>query len=217
MKFVFDENNTFCINLARRNDRWEKVSSIFNEIGLKVTRHNASEPKDVVDNISNHLSPTQRACTQSHVNVWKRMFDNNLPYVFVMEDDITFDKNWREKLETFPEESFDLIQLNSIRLKPCSPHQWHHTEGDSYLCGGYIISNKCARSMISKMPIIMSDHMFVRYQQETMNKGCYSYFPYLIIQTSLDSDIVGSIPEHSYGLMATNLNRIGYDIKANYV
>ena len=75
MKFNFDKTNTFCINLKRRNDRWNRMSTIFTKIELDVTQWVATEPHQVTDPI--YGTPTQRACAQSHLNVWKEMVKNN--------------------------------------------------------------------------------------------------------------------------------------------
>lgn len=209
MKFQFDKTNTFCINLKRRDDRWKRMTSIFEKVGLEVTQWVASEPHQVTDSI--YGTPTQRACAQSHLNVWREMVKHNIPYALVMEDDISFDKDWKTKLETFSDDQFDLILLNTDHFYD-PIHGWHHTRGESYLTGAYIISLKAAQGLVNAPLYLPSDHMLLLLQRTTSNEHCYSYFPYLAIQSSMDSDIEGSIPYFSYSNMLKQLNSIDYSI-----
>lgn len=212
MIFDFNETNTFCINLERRPDRWEKMQKIFEKAGLRVTRHNASEPKDITDPISTQYFPTQRACAQSHINIWKKVVENNLPYALIFEDDVTLDKTWREKLETLPSPDFHLIMLNASSIYEFPLNQWFHPYY-TFLAGCYILTNECAKNLLS-MPLLHSDHMLVKYQELHRDK-CYSYLPYLSIQTSRDSDIQGSIPDGSYTHVILNLVKFKYPL-SNY-
>jgi glycosyl transferase family 25 len=213
--FTFSETNTFCINLDRRPDRWETIQNVFKETGLSVTRWRASEPKDVLDTIQG--SPTQQACSQSHLRIWRHIIENNIKYALIMEDDITFDKEWREKLKAF-KKPYDLLMLNTDHYY--SVNEWSHTNGESWLTGAYILTKRCAEKLIEigkKIGhFLPSDHMLLCFQKETQNKNCYSYFPYLAIQTSKDSDIAGSIPEFSYTRTINELKDHHYSL-SNYI
>lgn len=213
VNFHFDKTNTFCINLKRREDRWKRMSSIFEKVGLDVTQWIATEPHQVTDPI--YGTPTQRACAQSHLNVWKEIVKNNIPYALVMEDDISFDKEWKTKLETITDENFDLIMLNTDHFyEPV--HSWTHTRGESYLTGAYIVSLKAAQGLVKSPLLLPSDHMLLLLQRTTNNEHCYNYFPYLAIQSSMDSDIEGSIPFFSYTNMIKQLDTIHYKLE-NYI
>ncbi len=213
--FSFNETNTFCVNLDRRPDRWENMKNVFKEAGLTVTRWKASEPKDVFDAIQG--SPTQQACSQSHIRIWRHLVENNIKYALVLEDDITFDKGWRDKLKAF-KKPYDLIMLNTDHYY--SVHDWSHTNGESWLTGAYILTKRCAIQLLEigkKIGhFLPSDHMLLCFQKETGNKNCYSYFPYLAIQTSKDSDIAGSIPEFSYTRTINELKDHNYSL-SNYI
>lgn len=209
----FNEENTFCINLDRRADRWENMKAMFEKAGLKVTRHRASEPKDVTDPIPDNFFPTQRACAQSHINIWKKAREADLPYVMIFEDDVTLDKTWREKLATLPTDDADLIMLNASSIHEFPVGEWFHPHY-TFLTGCYIISQRAIRYMLEKMPLGPSDHMLVRYQ-EVFREKCYSYLPYLAVQTSRDSDIQGSIPDESFVRVIKNLVQFKYSL-SNY-
>lgn len=216
--FEFGAHNTFCINLERRKDRWEKMQTRFLSTNLEVTRWNASTPEDIVDAIQG--SPTQQACSQSHIRIWKHIVENDLEYALILEDDITFHKEWRKKIEEFEKLNlfYNLILLNTDHYY--SLNTWDNTKGDSWLAGAYIISNACAKILLEigkrNQYFLPTDHMLITFQRMFNNRGCYSYFPYLAIQTSLDSDIVGSIPEISFTKVVEELESNNYSL-SNYI
>ena len=216
--FKFDADNTFCINLDRRQDRWEKMQARFLSANLEVTRWKASTPEDVVDVIQG--SSTQQACAQSHIRIWRHIVENNLEYALVMEDDVTFDKEWRKKIEEFEKLNllFNLILLNTDHYY--GVNVWNNTQGDSWLTGAYIISHSCARILLEigkrNECFLPSDHMLITFQRMFNNRGCYSYFPYLAIQTSLESDIAGSLPEMSFTKVVKELETHNYSL-SNYI
>jgi GR25 family glycosyltransferase involved in LPS biosynthesis len=210
-KFEFDEKNTFCISC--NEERYTKMSRRFQETNLKVTRWNASFPDTVTDNFNIYLKPVQKACTQSHINIWRHIIAENLPYGFILEDDACFDINWRSKLEELDIESFDAIFLNAS--EPMDPaFQWNKVT-EQYLCGGYILSREGAQWLIDNYQhyFFMSDWMTTRLQ--LMGKS-YSYFPWLIIQegreTTIGSNIVEDHQKVVNCLDAINYSLSNYDI-----
>lgn len=188
------------------------MKSVFKKINLEVTRYSAITPDNVKDGI--HGSPTQKACAQSHINIWRYIIEKNLPYALILEDDIVFDKNWLQKLQTFPYENFDLIMLNTNNFAS-QPHIWRNTESNCFFTGGYIVSKNTIKTLL-KGPYCASDRMLLSYQKSVNNIGCYSYFPYLIIQTYYDSDIQGSLLDQSKKQLLKELDSINYNLE-NYI
>jgi GR25 family glycosyltransferase involved in LPS biosynthesis len=213
MKFIFTKDNSFCINLERRVDRWENMQKMFEKASIDVTRYNACTPDNVTDPIPDTFFPTQRACAQSHINVWKLLVERNLPYAIIFEDDVTLDKTWREKLTTLPTDDFDLVMLNASSVHVFPVNEWFHPYY-TFLTGCYIVSQRCAKHLLDSGEFGPSDHMLVNHQAHYRQR-CYSYLPYLAIQTSRDSDIQGSIPDESYVRVIKNLVRFKYPL-SNY-
>jgi len=214
---MFNEKNTFCINLDRRPDRWAKMQSIFTKTNLSVTRWTASLPKDVTDRITG--SPTQQACAQSHIRIWKHMLKNDIPYALILEDDVTFDKEWRQKLEKIGSDTEIALLMLNTNHQYGDIENWVPTRGESWLTGAYVLTKKTAHALLDagmRNGFLPSDWMLIQYQKASENRGCYSYFPYLAIQTSLDSDIAGSLPETSYREVVEQLSSISYDL-SNYI
>ena len=71
----------------------------FNKLSLDVTIWNSSTPDNIIDIFDNKLNNVTKACSQSHVNIWKFIIYNKLDYAFIIEDDACFDKKWFIKLE----------------------------------------------------------------------------------------------------------------------
>jgi GR25 family glycosyltransferase involved in LPS biosynthesis len=207
--FEFDEKNTFCISV--NEDRYTKMKRRFEKIDLKVSRWNASFPNTLIDNFSNSLKPLQKACTQSHINIWRHIIAENLPYGFILEDDACFDKNWKTKLEELDREEFDAIFLNAS--EPMTPAFKWDIASEQYLCGGYILSREGAQWLIDNYQdhFFMSDWMTSRLQ--TRGKS-YSFFPWLIIQEGRDTTI-GSNIDLDHKKVINCLNEIDYSL-SNY-
>uniref|UniRef100_A0A6C0I291 Glycosyl transferase family 25 domain-containing protein n=1 Tax=viral metagenome TaxID=1070528 RepID=A0A6C0I291_9ZZZZ len=207
-KFNFNKSNTFCISLEDAHVRWESMERRFSEFNLDVTRWIASTAP--TDNFVSNLSIVQKACCQSHINIYKHILENNLEYAFVLEDDACFDKNWEQKLEEFDHPNWDLILLNGSE-EMANKNVWECTINNlQYLCGGYIISKKGAEWILSSYynNYYMSDWMTSRFQ--TLGTS-YCYFPWLIIQEGTNTQI-GSNFNADHAKVIRLLGEIDYSL-----
>lgn len=216
--FCFNQNNTFCIHLETNKERLEKIQARFKIINIPVTIWPASTPNNIIDNFPSYLNGGQKGCAQSHINIWRHVLQEKLEYVFILEDDACFDKEWISKLNKFCENNqdkdWDAIFLNAS--EPIEPdNTWVCTkEKEQYLTAGYILSNKGARTLLNdfKDCFFSSDWMTSRIQ---LYGHSYSYFPWLIIQEGKDSDI-GSNLEADREKVLRCLNEIQYSLE-NYI
>ena len=213
-KFVFDESNTFYISLQNDNCRRIKMEDRFKQFNLKYTRWIASTPLTLEDNFVSNLSELQKACTQSHINIWKHIIENKLSYTLILEDDAMFDKDWLNKLEKFniSDPLLDMILLNAS--EPESVTDLWVIAKEQYLTGGYILTYNGALHLIElfKTCYPMSDWMTSRLQ---LLGHSYVYYPWLIIQEGNYSTI-GSNVDADHEKVTRCLNSINYDIK-NYL
>jgi len=209
MIFQFSAQNTFCINLDRRQDRWHRMQRIFNVLDIPVTRWKANTPSEVTDVIEG--TPTQQACSQSHISLWRHIQEQKIEYALIFEDDVCIDFKWREKLQAFPAEVFHLILLTTDHWYG-EPHTWQHTQSQSWSTAAYIVHRQ-AIELLLKFPYMPADRMTRTLQTNTQNKHCYSFFPYLAISIAADSDIEGSV---SYvQKQVTQLETVAYAL-SNY-
>jgi glycosyl transferase family 25 len=215
--FQFTKDNTFCISLEKNEERWNRMQSRFQQEELEVTRWIASTPDTLIDNFYHYLNPHEKACSQSHVRIWRYMMAENIEYALILEDDACFDKDWRMKLDTFQIDDdplWDLLLLNAYdSIRP--PFQWINIR-DQYLTGGYVLSIRGANRLIRWYgdKFAASDWMTSRLQQ---NNHSYSYFPWLIIQENKDSALKKNQEEvnTNYQKVLQCLKEIEYDI-SNY-
>jgi len=206
--FNFDIYNTFCISLESDHIRWDAMVRRCNEIDLKVTKWIASTI--ATDNFDPNLNAGQKGCAQSHINIYRHIIENDLEYAFILEDDACFDKNWKQKLEEFNYENWDLIILNgSEDIK--NKNIWECTiDNLQYLTAGYIISKRGAKWILDTYDnrYCASDWMTSRLQ--TLGNS-YCYFPWLIIQEGKDTRIESDVCANREKVIKL-LNSIDYAI-----
>ena len=149
-QFNFNIKNTFCISLLSNKNRCEKMQKRFKELNIDVTIFPASTPNDIKNNCAHYLNIFQKACAQSHFNIWKHILTNNLEYALILEDDACFDKKFFEKINTFTldvnDKNWHAIFLNaseSLKIQ----NKWVLCD-EQYLCGGYILSQKGCQILI---------------------------------------------------------------------
>ena len=210
MRFVLDASNTFCISL---DARWPRMSARLDRFGIECQRWNASMPDTVVDKFAGYLNGGQRACGQSHVNVWRAIIDRGLEYALILEDDAMFVNDWREKLERLSEvddPEWDAVFLNAS--EPITPEDKWTVVREQYLTGAYILSRRGAQCLLDwyANEFAASDWMTSRLQTRGHS---YSYFPWLVIQEGIDSTI-GSGVEADH---AKVIRCLGEERMRNYV
>jgi hypothetical protein len=192
--FMFDYTNTFCISIS--DSRWSRISRRFLYEGLDVMRWRATRPDEVVvGDFFGGLNPLQRACAQSHINIWHYIVDGGLDYAFIMEDDACFRRGWREALgelygilgvggcDGMP---WDGIFLNASEPIACMD-SWEIVR-EQYFGGGYILSKAGAEWLLGRFKGMWysTDWMTTRMQERGLS---YSYYPWLIIQEGRESTI----------------------------
>lgn len=216
MYFEFNNTNTFCISLYNNHVRWEKMVKRFLQTDLEVTRYRAiCDNSELNDTFAYYLTPSQKFCSQSHINLWKHIVNNKLPYAFILEDDACFDIEWKNKLNRFYTEindpEWDAIFLNAS--EPSSDIDKWIIADDQYLTGGYILSNKGANLLLNMFSSYYhsSDWMTSRLQK---NKHSYTYFPWLIIQEGNESTINSNV-DADHKKVLNCLNNISYSL-SNY-
>lgn len=99
---------TFCINLARRTDRWAFMQSQFKQAGMTVTRFDGIDgsalPSAVVPvspPLKWPLTEGPYACLLSHLSVISLAQNMGLPAVLVFEDDAQIDPSFTTRMEDF--------------------------------------------------------------------------------------------------------------------
>jgi len=221
MNFIFDHTNTFCISVT--DSRWKRMTRRFERESLEVMRWRATLPEEISNRaFFDGLNPLQRACAQSHINIWKYILEAELDYAFIMEDDACFKKGWRDALselyqilyenvnETMP---WDAIFLNASEPM-VSQDSWEIVK-EQYFGGGYILSKAGAKWLLDRFGGLYysTDWMTTRLQERGMS---YSYYPWLIIQEGKESTI-GSGVDLDHAKVVRCLELANYSIENYFI
>jgi GR25 family glycosyltransferase involved in LPS biosynthesis len=216
-KFNFNKSNTFCISLESNLVRMDKMKRRFKHLEMDVTMYKAvSNDEELNVPFVNNLNKYQKYCSQSHINLWKYIVTNYIPYSLIIEDDACFDLEWKSKLDLFESQISD-PELDAIFLNVSEPvyplFTWVKTT-ENYLTGGYIITYKGAKTLLKMFSgaFCSSDWMTSRLQ--TLGHS-YTFYPWLIIQEGNES-MIGSNFKEDCDKVISCLNKIPYSL-SNYI
>lgn len=112
----------FCINLARRTDRWAAASIEFKKAGLDVRRFDAIDGANYPSHLVPEspylrwpLAPGPYCCLLSHLSVISFAKNADLPAVMIFEDDLWLAPDFCAKADAFLREvpdDWDMIYWN---------------------------------------------------------------------------------------------------------
>lgn len=175
-------NRILYINLDRRPDRKENVISELNKINYKgeivripgvdwKTLDFKNISKDLftqtaidtaLDNTKPLYSPMTKGaigCALAHRDAYINVLNSNSEYSLIIEDDITFDDRFNEKLEIYknslPDTKYDILWLG-YHYKSTKQHiNTHYDVPGDILFGlfGYVINKKAAKKLLGMFPI----------------------------------------------------------------
>lgn len=171
----------FYINLDRRQDRNINVLQIMKKYGMNATRISAIDgtkldvtkiPNSIItekgihdaqkknQHISVSLTMGAIGCALSHRNVWKKIIDENIDNVLILEDDIRFDSNFGKKLDNYANhwpKNYDVIFLGyhpaSIKFITKSVNDVFTRSNNVYGTFGYVVSKKGAEKLLKIFPL----------------------------------------------------------------
>lgn len=218
--FLFTLKNTFCISLDSSIERWKFMENQFKYFGVDVQRWPASTKDTLTDVFSCNLSNEQKGCSQSHINIYRHIINNDLKYALILEDDACFDFAWKTKIEYLTNEMTEeqYNNLNMVLLN-ASEHmdelfKWK-LQNEQYLTGAYIITKKGALWILNNFKdcFFSSDWMTTRLQ--LFGGNSYSYFPWLVVQKGQDSAITLNFTADR-DKVVNCLSKINYNIPNNY-
>lgn len=216
---------TFIINLDRRQDRWEKIQENNNINFLAYQRFNAidgnklkptSQLCQIFDNNDYNMRKGMVGCAMSHIKLYIDLLkDSEVDTYLIMEDDLDFVTNFREKflycIKELDKVDWDLFYLGhhlrsqfidkKVYSKTLWPkiEQFNRFESLSQSMGGtgaYIINKKGAEKLLEYINITGMTNCIDTIQQKSADTldVFYSY-PHLIYseccrpENNTDTDI----------------------------
>ncbi|XP_055705796.1 glycosyltransferase 25 family member [Phlebotomus papatasi] len=170
----------FMVNLKRRPERRWKMEGSFRELGLDVEYFEAVDGREIdeeflndweIDFLPGYADPYHKrpmtmgevGCFLSHLSIWRRIVNENLQEVLILEDDIRFEPFFRDRFSSLLNEAryrgnWDLIYLGRKRLHESS-EPWVEDSNQlvypsySYWTLGYLISKQGAKKLLEAHPL----------------------------------------------------------------
>ena len=196
----------YVINLDRRTDRWENISSAAEKAGLALTRFSAFPASEVnldVHRIGTRVKkPSCVACTISHWGVYRDALGKGYERVLVFEDDADIPEDLYEKLEELFSGSgiqdFDALYLGGADKYPSAPINDHIALSQFTLLAHAIIFTRAGMQHIidtvdtrDDSKIRMTSDVFLAEELQPRNRT-YQSVRNIVRVISSKSDLAGS-------------------------
>ena len=215
----------FVINLKRRPDRLERfqksihlqdIITVFGFDGKNPCSESEFE-KNIFNILPNNLMYGEKGCFITHLRIYQKIVQENIPYAIIFEDDAIFCQDFESKLETLIQNipnNTDILyfggrfnmdfKMDEGTYLPISENivahtniRWEQRNQGSHDRGtfGYIISNNLANGLINmfnsnSLNNYAVDHFLIKY---CMNNGIQILNTYPLLchspAASPDSDI----------------------------
>lgn len=153
------------------------------------------------------MTEQEVAVALSHLNAWRRVVQNDIPYALIMEDDVFFEANFARELnktwaalpEARPDESrFDALYLSFREVEFGARRHLVYPElvrvvGGYWWLSGYVLSQSGARKLLDSLPITGPVDLWFNLQLSRLD--AYS------TPTSLISQRVDLPSDNSYSIL----------------
>ncbi len=208
----FDINRYFdkiyCLNLDRRNDRWEKVSKEFSNFSINVERWSAidgdnlteSELIYVEQNINQERASRigkienkySLACLLSHIEIIKSAKARGYKKILIFEDDVILSKDFLIDIKLIRELDWKLFYLGA------SQFEWNDIEiSDRYYnCKktlgtfAYAIDSSLFDELINLFERRQkSVDNYLSIVQHKYKNECFTFYPNIVVSDVVDSCI----------------------------
>jgi hypothetical protein len=190
----------YCINLARRPDRRQKVAAQFEAARLspQVVFFDATDGSRLTH--PGAVSDGQAGCCMSHLAVMHAALEQGHRHILVFEDDVELAPDFTSKFETALARcpaSYDLCYVGAICLAAWGNYLYPF---DDFLarvgsvCGthAYLVNTECYPTIAAGLGGLQHviDNWFAKELHPRRN--CYTCTPYLAFQSSGYSDVANA-------------------------
>jgi glycosyl transferase, family 25 len=195
----------YCINLAKRSERWESVKKQFLNNNITAIRYEAIDGNKY-DSV-NGLKPGELGCLLSHLNILKECQKNNIENVLITEDDVEFCKDFNFKFFEYIKElpKWDILYLGANHAL-CNPYESNPpikvTEHvyrviHAYSTHAYAVNKSCYQYLIDHISNL-TNPLDVMYSKIQKNLEVYIFRPHLAWQSEGYSDILETNVDYSF-------------------
>ena len=205
----------YCINLDRRQDRWDECCLIFKNMNLNVERFSAFDG-NLLNLGYDKVYTSEIACGISHVKILKSAIADNLKNVLILEDDVLFSDNLLdifEKVTTELPEDWDILFLGGNHVGGASKTSENLARVyNTYTTHCYAINSKCFQTIYDhiacKIEYVLNcgyklnECIAVDYCMAQLHRtlNVYSVFPNIAWQRESYSDIQQGVQNYDYAL-----------------
>ena len=195
----------YCINLAKRPDRWEFAKKQFLNNNITAIRYEAIDGNQY--DLVNRLKPGELGCLLSHLNVLKECQKNNIENVLITEDDVEFCDDLNEKFFQYQKElpDWDILYFGANHAL-CNPYESNppikisehvYKVVHAYSTHAYAVNKSCYNELINHIsnPIKPLDVMYSMIQKDL---NVYVFRPHLAWQVEGYSDIMEIDIDYSF-------------------
>lgn len=194
MKFLNWKERLVVINLERRVDRWEKISSYLSKMGLSSVRLLASDYKQMLPMYPKPKIKIQEwACLVSHVRAWS-IYDD---FTVILEDDAGFVEDFTFQLDSLVREIPDDCDIFYLGVWSRGDHSFV-TKNIARLKFGlgthaYILTSNCADRIRDSINGSEQVDLALANKMESEKVKAYAAIPNIAFQEESFSDLKGSV------------------------
>ncbi|WOE31277.1 MULTISPECIES: glycosyltransferase family 25 protein [unclassified Acinetobacter] len=194
----------YVISLTSADQRRQHIEHEFNKHSIDFKFFDALTPQDAkplaekmqLDIHSERITGGELACFMSHVSLWQKMLDENIPYMAIFEDDIFLGENSNQFLSSsdWLKEDWAIVKLEAFSNKILlgKTEQIVNTSREIAVLkcknlgtAGYILSQKGAAAyleLIKNYELIPLDEMMFEFYLNHGSLNIYQMLPALCIQ-----------------------------------
>lgn len=231
-------HTNYVISLATAEQRRKHIKTEFNHQNISFEFFNAFYPSEALSQVIDQylpnlahtsLSEVEKACFMSHFMLWQKCIHDNLPYIYIFEDDILLGENaysflskdnWLEerfsqrdkfilRFETF----LNYSKCRNVNIPPFHERQILKLIVENCGAGAYVLSKEAAKSLcnlITQLPtekLLAIDLLMFNTFLNKENIFSYQLSPALCIQERLiykESSKLSSQLEESRQILHNN-------------
>lgn len=118
---------TFYINMTNATERRTHMETQLQSLGIPYARFEASVGKDIwqdpkiyddvaAKKLQGSLTPGHVGCSYSHIRLYKKIIDEQIPWTLILEDDVRLPSDMKTILETIDTGNAEYISFNYSRV-----------------------------------------------------------------------------------------------------